>query len=262
MIPLAVFLHAVLALLLGPLVRGLGLVASERPKNLRAALSLGFAPMRALNAGLRAPGAPPLGPIALVALAAVANLLIPFFSPDAVLGFLGDGFTALLLLAGLSIRVLPLRATSVMAVAGALWALGTLAGTTDLAEAMASGTGSLGSLLVFAALALGVAPLLGPSPRDAQADAGESGTLSAALTDWATGTLQLGWLALGVMALPWTIPLTGGLSLMAALALFLGKLVLLGGGLAYLRARWPKLPLAEAGLACAGLALMLVTLGF
>lgn len=259
MIPLAVFLHAVLALLLGPLVRGLGLVAAERPPSLRAALAQAVAPMRALNSGLRAHGAPPMGPIALLALAAVANLLIPFFANDAVLGFLGDGFTALLLLVGLSIRVLPLRATSVMAVAGALWALGTLAGTTDLAEAMATWTSSLASWLIFAALALGVAPLLAPPAQD---EAHEGGELSVALMDWATGTLQLGWLALGVMAFPWTIPLTGARSLMAALALFLGKLVLVGGGLAYVSARWPRLPLAEAGLACAGLALMLVTLGF
>ncbi len=194
-----------------------------------------------------------------MALAFVAGLLIPLFSPDAVLGFLGDGFVALLLLVGLSARYFTLRASSVLAVATALWAIGTLTGSTDLGQALANWQLGLAPLAVFLALAAGVAPFMTPeTPEEPGSSASGSND---ALTSWARSTAQVGWLALGAMAFPWTIPLTGGAALAASLAFFVVKIGLLAGFLAFANARWPKLPLAESGFAMALLALALVKLG-
>jgi hypothetical protein len=256
MTALAVFLHTVLVLTLGPLVTGLVRAASEPLPSLRARLSAFVEPILSLNTGLRAPGSPRPAPIAMLALAAVANLLIPFFSSDAVLGFLGDGFTALLLLVGLSSRAFPPRTSSVLAVAGALWALGTLTGTTDLAQALATPESGPVSWLVFLAMALAAAPAMTPEPSPP-----DNPDLNHALHRWAHSTWRLGWLGIGAMAFPWGIAIVGWASLATALAFFLVKLAVLGGMLAWANARWPKLPLAEAGLACALLALGLVKLG-
>lgn len=249
MTPLAVFLHTVLVVGLGPLLLGLLQLASHG-----GGLTALLAPSRAIGTGLRAPGQPPLGRLAILALAIVAGLLIPLFSSDAVLGFLGDGFTALLLLTGLSIGRLPLRASTVLAVAAGLWTLGALTGSTDLAQAFAAWPTSPVTFLVFLGLALGVAPLV-------QAEAASPEGLDGALASWTRGTLQLGWLALGLMAFPLILPLSSWATFAAAVLLFVAKFAVLGAAMAASSARWPKLPLAETGLACSLLALALVTLG-
>lgn len=250
---LTIFLHTLLVLTLGPLIAGLG----------RHAASGGgwrtiVAPYLELNAGLRAPGEPHRGHVATLAAASVAGLLIPLFSPDAVLGFVGDGFTAFLLLAGLTLRYFPLPLTSLLSVAASLWALGTLTNTTDLAQALTGWQAGLGSGLIFLGLVLGVAPVLAP-PTDCQP--ATEGDLSAGLSLWARSTLQLGWLGLGSMAFPWTAPLTTWASFAGSLGLFAAKLVALSWGLAAVRRRWPGFPLSGLGLACALLGLGLVKVG-
>ncbi len=288
MTPLAVFLHTAMIISLGPLLAGWSRVAASG-----GGLPALMAPSRRISAGLRASGQPPLGHLAALALAIVAGLLIPLFSSDAVLGFLGDGFTALLLLTGLSARYLPIRASGVLAVAASLWALGTLSGSTDLAQALAFWEAGPASWLIFLGLALGTAPMIcevGAPPARHSRESGnpvapvftgvtgsESGSddgmsppasegesapgLNEALAAWTRSTLQLGWLALGMMAFPVTIPLTSWPTFAAALALFGIKLIVLGGLAAFVSARWPKLPLAELGFACSLLALALVKLG-
>lgn len=252
MTPLAVFLHTAMIIALGPLLAGwIRVVASG------GGLPALMTPSRGISAGLRASGQPPIAHLAALALAIVAGLLIPLFSSDAVLGFLGDGFTALLLLTGLSARYLRIRVSGVLAVAAGLWALGTLTGSTDLAQALAFWEAGPASWLIFLGLALGVAPML----RTVEAPEESATTLDAAMSAWTRSTLQLGWLALGMMAFPVTIPLTGWPTFAAALALFGVKLVILGALAALASARWPKLPLAELGLACSLLALALVKLG-
>ncbi|MNR75504.1 hypothetical protein D3C72_61350 [compost metagenome] len=249
MTPLAVFLHTMLVVSLGPLLVGLFQLAT-RGGGLTALL----APARAIGAGLRAPGQAPLGHLAVLALAVVAGLLIPLFSGDAVLGFLGDGFTALLLLTGLSIGRLPLRASTVLSAAASLWVIGALTGSTDLAQAFAAWPAGPATLLVYLGLILGVAPLMQP-------DASQVEGLDDALAAWTRGTLQLGWLALGMMAFPVVIPLSSWVPFTAAVALFIVRAGVFGAMLATITARWPKLPLAEIGLACSLLALFLVKLG-
>lgn len=251
MIVLAVFLHTALVISLGPLLAGVIRLAA-RGGGLQALL----APGRFISEGLRAPGQPPYSLLAMLALAVLAGLLIPLFSSDAVLGFLGDGFVALLLLAGLSARLLPLRAPSVLAVAAGLWTIGTLTGSTDLAQALADWKAGPATILVFLGLALAVAPLLSDAPASEA-----SPTLSAALEAWIRSTLQLGWLALASMAFPWSIPLADALTFAAALALFALTFLGLGALLAAVSARWPKLPAAELGFACSLCALALVKLG-
>jgi hypothetical protein len=265
MTALAVFLHTVMIVSLGPILAGLIRMATKGG-GLRALME----PARTISAGLRAPGQPNIGQLALLALAVVAGLLIPLFSPDAVLGFLGDGFTALMLLTALSIRMLPLRASTVLAAAAALWALGTLSGTTDLAQALASWQAGPSTLLLTLGLTLGVAPLLTDAPRtetdgvidrQSQAIPMSQAGLSTALTAWTRHTLQLGWLALAMMSTPMTVPLTAWAGFAAALALFLLKLALFGSLLAAISARWPKLPLANWGCAFSVLGLGLMKLG-
>ncbi len=266
MTALAVFLHTAMIVSLGPVLAGL-IRMTTQGGGLRALME----PARTISAGLRAPGQPNVGQLAMLALAVVAGLLIPLFSSDAVLGFLGDGFTALLLLTALSIRLLPVRASTVLAASSALWALGTLSGTTDLAQAFASWQASLSTLLLYLGLTLAVAPLLTDTPR-AEAD-GEAGPqhpgdtriheagLSTALTDWTRSTLQLGWLALAMMTYPMTVPLTGWAGFAATLALFLLKFSVFGSLLAAITSRWPKLPLAQWGFAFSLLGLGLMKLG-
>ena len=249
MTPLAVFLHTVLVVALGPVLSGLIRMAASGG-GLKALVE----PTRAVSAGLRASGQPPLGKLAVLSLAVVAGLLIPLFSSDAVLGFLGDGFTALLLLTGLSLGRLPLRLSTVLAVAASLWAMGTLTGSTDLAQALANWEAGPATLLITIGLALSVAPVMTPEdlPRADLSDAVEA---------WTRGTLRLGWLAFSMMAFPVTIPLTGGLTFAAALAVFLAKFGIFGTLFAPFPIRWPKMPLAEVGLACSLLALGLAKLG-
>jgi hypothetical protein len=252
MTPFAVFLHTVLIISAGPVLAGVIRLCTTG-----GGWQAFMEPSRRISAGLRASGQPPLGHLAAVALAIATGLLLPLFSSDAVLGFLGDGFTALLLLTGLSTRYLPIRASSVIAVAAGLWALGTLTGSTDLAQALAFWQAGPASWLIFLGLALGVAPFFKASPPPAETDE----ALPKALEAWTRSTLQLGWLALGAMAFPLTIPLTGWATFAAALALLGIKFVVLGGLAAFVTTRWPKLPLAELGLACSLLALALVKLG-
>ena len=249
MTPVAVFLHTMLVVALGPLLVGLFQLAIQG-----GGLSALLAPARAIGAGLRAPGQPPLAQLAVLALAVVAGLLIPLFSGDAVLGFLGDGFTALLLLTGLSVGRLPLRVGTVLSAAASLWAIGALTGSTDLAQAFSAWSVGPATILVFLGLILGVAPLMQP-------DGARIEGLDDALAAWTRGTLQLGWLALGMMAFPVNFPLSGWVPFAAAVSLLVVKAGVFGALLAHLTARWPKLPLAEVGLACSLLALFLVKLG-
>ena len=266
MIALSVFLHTVMVVTLGPLLAGLIRLGSSR-----GGLAALLGPLRTIEQGLRTPGRPPLNHLAVLAGAMVAGLLIPLFSSNAVLGFLGDGFVALWLLSGLSTAYLPVRASSVLAVATGLWALGTLSGSTDLAQALAGwqAPGPV-SILLFLGIALGIAPLLSSpdahspavgNPEDSRADGSDEADLVVSLQAWTRSTLQLGWLALGAMAFPWNVSVTSGATFALALSLFLGKFVALGMGLAAVNARWPKLPTAEIGLACAILALGLLKLG-
>lgn len=248
MIPLAVFLHVLLVLSLGPWVAGI-LRHATRGGGWRALLG----PTLELNRDLKQPGTP--SPISLVRLtgSAVAGLLIPFFTPEAVLGFLGDGFVALGLLVGLSAGRLPLRAGTLIAVAASLWTLGTLTGTTDLAQAFALWQPSLGTALIAVGLGLGVAPVL--MAPDATG-VGVEGSLAR----WSQWTLQLAWLALATMALPGSLPLGDGGSLILLFGRFLMAVSVLAWVLGTVQARWPRLPLAEAGALCSLLALVLAKL--
>lgn len=250
---LAVFLHVLSVLSLGPWIAGV----------LRHAAHGGgwrtlVAPTLELNRGLKQPGAPSPVSLAVLTGSAVAGLLIPFFTPEAVLGFLGDGFVALGLLVGLSAGRLPLRASSVIAVAASLWTLGSLTGTTDLAQAFALWQPSLGTGLIALGLALGVAPVL-TAPVLAAPDAPGEG-LEGALAQWSRWTLQLCWLALATMALPGSLPLSDGGALLLLLGRFLFAVSALAWVLGAVQARWPRLPLAEAGAACSMLALVLAKL--
>lgn len=255
MIALAVFLHTAFLLTAGPLLAGLLRVAAEGPQGLRTTLSTWLGPTRALSAGLRAPGTPPLGALATLSLAIVAGLLIPLFDSGAALGFLGDGFVALLILGGLSTTYFSVRTPTVIALAVGLWTLGTLTGTTDLAQGLADWGSGPASGLLFLGLALSITPTMLAFP-EAQAQ-----TLEDALNSWARSSLQLGWLAFAAMAFPWKVAITGWGSFAGAIALFLVKVTLLGWGLGSLNARWPKAPFAEAGLVLTILALGLAKLG-
>lgn len=255
MTALAVFLHTAFLLTAGPLLAGLLRVAAERPHGLRATLRTWFEPARALNAGLRSPGAPPLASLATLSLAVVAGLLIPLFDSGAALGFLGDGFVALLLLGGLSIPHVSLRTPSVIALATGLWTLGTLTGTTDLAQGLTDWAFGPASGLLFLGFALSVTPTMHAFPE------AQSPTLENALNSWARSTLQLGWLAFAAMAFPWKVTITGWGSFGGAIAFFLVKFALLGWVLGRLDARWPKARFAEAGLGLTILALGLAKLG-
>lgn len=240
-----VFLHALSVLTLGPWIAGLVRAGSG---------SCGWrtliAPYLELNAGLKAPGAPSWGWLVALTGTAVAGLLIPFFSPDAVLGFLGDGFTALGLLLGFSARLLPLRPSMIVAAVASLLAIGTLTGTTDLAQGFAGWSPGLGTGLVALGLALGVAPVVSASEP-----AGEG--LGGAMVLWARSTLQLCWLAFGTMALPWTVAVVDAGTLALALARFVGVVSALAWGLHVVQVRWPKVPLGAIGAACTILALVL-----
>ena len=249
MTPLAVFLHTMLVVALGPVLAGLIRLGSSGG-GVRALV----APARAIGAGLRAPGQPPLGRLALLSLAIVAGLLIPLFASDAVLGFLGDGFTALLLLTGLSVAMLPVRVATVLAVAAALWTMGALTGTTDLAQALVAWPMGPAAFLVFVGLALAVAPLMQPDTSPVEG-------LDEAVHAWTRSTLQLGWLALALMTFPVILSITGGISFAGALGLFVVKFAVFGPLLAALATRGARWPLAELGLACSLLALALVKLG-
>lgn len=249
MIPLAVFLHTVMVIALGPVLAGVIRLA-RHGGGWRTLIT----PTRSVSAGLRASGQPPIGKLAVLSLAIVAGLLVPLFSSEAVLGFLGDGFTALLLLTGLSIGRLPLRMPTVLSVAAALWTLGTLSGSTDLAQTMASWEADPVTLCLLFGLGLAVIPLMTPeAPSPAE--------LASALDAWIRSTLQLGWLAFGMLAIPLFLPLTSGLTLLVSLLVFLAKFVIAGAVTATFAGRWPKLPFAEIGCAFSLLALGLAKLG-
>lgn len=249
MTPVAVFLHTMLVVALGPVLAGL----------IRLATSGGgfkalAAPAREIGAGLRAPGEPPLGRLAMLSLAVVAGLLIPLFASDAVLGFLGDGFTALLLLTGLSIALLPVRVATVLTAAASLWTMGALTGTTDLAQVQATWQLGPASFFVYVGLALAVAPLMQKDPSPVEG-------LDDALRAWTRSTLQLGWLALAMMTFPLGLPITDWGRFALALGLFVAKFAVFGTVLPAIAARLSNWPLAELGLACSLVALVLVKLG-
>jgi hypothetical protein len=248
MTPFAVFLHTMLILTLGPLVAGLthwGAVGA--PQDVRPSFAR-------INAGLKAPGNASLLPLVTLAGATVAGLLLPLFSADSVLGFLGDGFVVLGLLVGLTVRGGPLPVSSVLTCATALWVLGTLTGSTDLGQALSHWEPGLGSGLLFVGLALGVAPLMAPIPASGDG-------LDDALELWARSTLQLVWLALAAMVFPWQVPVTNWGTLGLAIAASLLKLATLAWGLAFITQRWPRVPFGWFGLAVSIGALSLVKLG-